>query len=85
MEGILELAEKVFDLPVRLGTPIGMTEFKDHVEDPSFSTGIGLLHRGFRDITGDRYSKSLSSGRIGQSFIDRMKVRFNEILNLMYD
>jgi cell division protein FtsA len=43
MEGLIELAEEVFHMPVRLGVPqyvIGMNEV---VNNPIYSTGVGLL------------------------------------------
>lgn len=43
MEGLIELAEEVFHMPVRLGVPqyvIGMDEV---VNNPIYSTGVGLL------------------------------------------
>jgi cell division protein FtsA len=43
MEGLIELAEEVFHMPVRLGIPqyvIGMDEV---VNNPIYSTGVGLL------------------------------------------
>jgi cell division protein FtsA len=43
MDGLIELAEEVFHMPVRLGTPqyvIGMDEV---VNNPIYSTGVGLL------------------------------------------
>jgi cell division protein FtsA len=43
MDGLIELAEEVFHMPVRLGVPqyvIGMDEV---VNNPIYSTGVGLL------------------------------------------
>lgn len=43
MEGLLELAEEVFNMPVRLGIPRQMAGLEDIVRNPSYATGIGLL------------------------------------------
>ena len=43
LEGIHELAEQVFDLPVRVGRPGGLAGLSEVVADPRFSTGVGLL------------------------------------------
>jgi cell division protein FtsA len=43
MEGVLELAEQVFHMPVRLGLPQYVTGLEETVADPSMSTGVGLL------------------------------------------
>ncbi|ENV8244166.1 cell division protein FtsA [Neisseria gonorrhoeae] len=44
MTGIVEFAEKIFDLPVRTGAPQEMAGLSDRVRTPRFSTAIGLLH-----------------------------------------
>jgi len=47
MAGSLELAESIFDLPVRLGKPEGVMGLKDSVDNPMYSTGVGLVMYGF--------------------------------------
>jgi len=42
LEGMPELAEQVFDLPVRRGVPRGITGLTEAVCDPRFATGVGL-------------------------------------------
>lgn len=46
--GACELAEKVFAMPVRLGTPQGIKGLIDVRNNPCFSTGVGLLMFGQR-------------------------------------
>ena len=46
MEGLIELAEEVFHMPVRLGVPQNVTGLADIVKNPIYSTGVGLLHYG---------------------------------------
>ena len=48
MPGIVELAEQVFEMPVRLGVPQGVTGLSANVADPRFSTGVGLVLHGAR-------------------------------------
>ncbi len=43
MEGVTELAEEFFHLPVRVGTPQNITGLKEVVSNPMFATGVGLL------------------------------------------
>jgi cell division protein FtsA len=43
MEGAIELAEEVFHVPVRLGLPQHVQGLSDVVNNPIFSTGVGLL------------------------------------------
>jgi cell division protein FtsA len=44
MEGMRELAEQVFDLPARIGTPVGVGGLSEVVAHPRFATSVGLLH-----------------------------------------
>jgi len=43
MEGAIELAEEVFNMPVRLGTPQYVSGLIDVVRNPIYATGVGLL------------------------------------------
>jgi cell division protein FtsA len=43
MEGVIELAEEVFHLPVRLGVPQNVMGLVDVVRNPIHATGVGLL------------------------------------------
>ena len=44
LEGIDEIAEKVFKKPVRIGYPKGTSGIQEAFHKPSYATGIGLLH-----------------------------------------
>jgi cell division protein FtsA len=43
MEGAIELAEDVFQMLVRLGRPIEVGGLSEYVNDPCYSTAVGLL------------------------------------------
>ena len=43
LEGVAEVAEQIFDLPVRRGSPAGVGGLADHVNSPSFATAVGLV------------------------------------------
>ncbi len=43
MEGLIELAEEVFHMPVRLGMPQYVKGLADVVRNPIYATGVGLL------------------------------------------
>lgn len=43
MEGLIDLAEEVFHMPVRLGLPQHVTGMEDIVNNPIHATGVGLL------------------------------------------
>lgn len=43
MEGVIELAEEIFHLPVRLGVPQHVSGLAEVVRNPIHATGVGLL------------------------------------------
>jgi cell division protein FtsA len=43
LSGIVELTEKVFDLPVKVGVPQGLKGLSGVVSSPIYSTGIGMV------------------------------------------
>jgi len=47
LEGIEEIAEEIFDLPVRRGEPSGVGGLVDRVNTPDFATSVGLILYGF--------------------------------------
>ncbi len=46
MEGVIELAEEIFHMPVSLGVPRNVAGLKDIVRNPVYATGVGLLQYG---------------------------------------
>lgn len=50
MEGVVDLAEEIFHMPVRIGTPQGVRGLSDIVNNPIYSTGVGLLHFGAKQL-----------------------------------
>ena len=49
LEGMVELAESVFSLPVRRGYPIGVGGLVDVVNNPIYATGVGLILHGYQE------------------------------------
>lgn len=43
MEGVVELAEEIFHMPVRLAKPIGVSGLTDVINNPIYATAVGLL------------------------------------------
>ena len=59
LKGLAELAEYIFDLPVKVAHPEGLTGFEDVINDPGLSTAIGLiLWEAFDRARGQRGSVS---------------------------
>jgi cell division protein FtsA len=50
MEGVVELAEEIFHLPVRIGMPTEVGGLTDIVSNPIYSTGVGLLMYGMKHL-----------------------------------
>jgi len=48
MEGVIELAEEIFHMPVRLGVPHSVHGMKDIIQNSIYATGVGLLHYGMK-------------------------------------
>ena len=48
LEGVVELAEEKMDLPVRLGTPMGLDKMETVLLNSTYSTAIGLVLYGYR-------------------------------------
>lgn len=48
LEGVVELAEQIFDLPVRPGSPRGLANMDGPLIAPAYSTAVGLVLYGYR-------------------------------------
>jgi cell division protein FtsA len=48
LRGLPELAERVFNLPVRVAVPRGLAEMSEEVSQPEYSTAVGLVLYGAR-------------------------------------
>ena len=57
MEGLIELAEEIFHMPVSLGAPRNVAGLKD-VRNPVFATGVGLLQYGLDQEKESRANKA---------------------------
>ena len=57
MRGTVELAEQIFGMPVRIGSPHCVGRLSDTVNAPQFSTAVGLLMHGL-----ERNARQLCTG-----------------------
>ena len=64
MEGVIELAEEIFHMPVRLGYPQHVSGLVDVVRNPIHATGVGLL------LFGNRQQSGLSSFKLDDTSED---------------
>jgi cell division protein FtsA len=74
MEGVVELAEEVFHLPVRLGLPQHVGGLVDVIRNPIHSTGVGLLLFGHQD--GAKVRSETNTGDGFRSMLAKMKSWF---------
>jgi cell division protein FtsA len=76
LEGMPEIAEQIFDLPIRRGAPTGIGGLADHVGSPAFATAVGLVLYGQRHRVVDsvRPSGLTTLGRVA----GRLKGLFRE-------
>lgn len=78
MEGVPELAEQIFDMPVRRGVPRGVGGLTDVISSPMYATGVGLgiygaAHRDRRKF------RQVTDRNIFDKVVARMKEWFGEI------
>ena len=50
LNGMVELGEKIFGMPVRIGIPRNIDGLLQVVENPRYATGVGLLIMGKNDL-----------------------------------
>lgn len=67
VEGAVELAERIFKMPARLGTPQQVTGLSDVIHNPMYATSVGLLLHGMRQrATGQEITESNIKGIWGK-------------------
>jgi len=85
LPGSVELAERIFQIPVRLGRPQGFSGLGDQVTSPLFSTVMGLVRiaadngEGPVDSAGRQHVRGLSDGRF-EAVAGRMREWFQALL-----
>ena len=69
MEGVIELAEEIFHMPVRVGCPQNTKGLSEIVNNPIYSTGVGLILYGEQQLlegaTPGSASKNSGKGLMG--------------------
>lgn len=75
---IVDLAGEIFDLPVRVGRPLGIKGLKDIVDSPVYSTAVGLALYAQDNMPKLGPTNSRDDEKNFKSIIDRMRDWFNE-------
>ncbi len=76
MSGITELAEHIFNMPVRRGCPAGVGGLSDVVNSPMYATGVGLVVYGSKNLSKEAIRKS--EGNVFKNMIRDIKKWFIE-------
>ena len=76
LDGMPEIADQIFDLPIRRGCPIGVGGLTDHVNNPAFATAVGLVMYAHRNQTMAR-DRTAGAGAIS-SVAGRLRGLFKE-------
>jgi len=76
LPGMPELAEQVFDLPVRRGVPQGIGGLSDVVNSPIYATGVGLVKYGSRNMQTRNFT--IGQENLFERVTRRMKEWFGE-------
>ena len=65
LDGIAEIAEQIFDLPIRRGCPVNAGGLTDHVNTPVFATAVGLVRYASRR-QGSRPHRQMPPGMVNR-------------------
>lgn len=76
LSGMPELAEQVFNLPVRRAMPIGIGGLTDVVSSPIHATGVGLVKYGSRNMQSKNFM--IGQDNMFDKVARRMKEWFGE-------
>jgi cell division protein FtsA len=76
LPGMPELAEQIFNLPVRRGVPLEIGGLTDVVNSPVYATGVGLVKYGSRNL--QIHNFTIGQENVFDKVIRRMKEWFGE-------
>ena len=74
-----EVAESIFNLPTRLGTPRGINGLVDVVNNPMYATGVGLVLYGSKNQPSSKKFR-IRDANIFNRLINRMKRWFKDVI-----
>ena len=76
LPGAVELAEQVFEMPVRRGIPSGLSRLMENVRDPRHATGVGLILHAVQNEGGE---SSHAPKQAGLAVPEQLKRFFAEL------
>lgn len=78
MDGIKELAERVFEMPVKLGVPYGFGGLTEAAKSPIHATGVGLCMYGWEQRDKIKGGKSFRTDDTFKRIFEKMKTWVKE-------
>jgi cell division protein FtsA len=78
LEGVVDIAESIFDLPTRIGRPMGIRGLIDVVNNPMYATAVGLVLYGAKSQPKRKFR--IRDRNIFNRVMERMKKWFREII-----
>jgi cell division protein FtsA len=78
LHGITDIAESIFDVPSRLGTPRGISGLIDVVNNPMYATGVGLVLYGAKHQPEKKFR--IRDSNIFNRVMTRMKRWFKDVI-----
>ena len=78
LPGVCEMADQIFQLPARVGFPRNISGLVDVVDNPMYSTAVGLVIYGFQD----RPTNPMRFGSRGDNILDRVTGRMKSWFGL---
>jgi cell division protein FtsA len=78
LDGGVEIAESIFNLPARLGKPRGISGLVDVVNNPMYATGVGLVLYGARNQPSKKFR--IRDTNIFNRVMTRMKKWFKDVI-----
>jgi len=78
LDGGVEIAESIFNLPTRLGKPRGISGLVDVVNNPMYATGVGLVLYGARNQPQKKFR--IRDVNIFNRVMTRMKRWFKDVM-----
>jgi cell division protein FtsA len=78
MDGIQELSERVFEMPVKIGVPSGFGGLTEAAKSPIHATGVGLCMYAMEQSKNRKSKKSIAGDDNFKKIFDKMKVWVKE-------
>ena len=78
LDGIIDVAESIFNLPTRLGRPAGISGLVDVVNNPMYATGVGLVMYGAKHRESRKFR--IRDKNIFNRVMTRMKKWFHDVV-----